>query len=418
MRKAIGILTALTIMGLAAGCSRQEISVREKEAEPTHLTFFGFRTRSANVEEIDTILNKYMDDHPDVVITYEGLEDGYPDALENRIESGNADDIFMIHPSNFADYEAKGWVGTKIYDLTDAEVMGRYNDSVKRLITVNDKIFAAPMCMSVIGIVGNMDILKKCGVDQMPETYGEWVDSMEKVKRGGHVPLVNYLSSDASTGFLMAGRSMAPYVLGEKEQNSGDTAESVFKKGIEDLSALMDAGYIDREQMLASQDGDAFENVLCNVFAKGEAAYAVLPSWGMISFLEGKPSFEYQVGGLPLGDTGSVAMARASVPIAINNESPNREIALDFLDFLLQPENIDAYAANQQSVTPLKDSDMKAPDYETLMELVKNGKVVADTDPGIPFNLVKALRDASLKLAQGLPAGEVAADFLPDKQVR
>lgn len=215
----------------------------------------------------------------------------------------------------------------------------RYNDSVKRLITVNDKVFAVPMCMSVIGLVGNMDVLKKCGVNQMPETYGQWLDSMEKVKKKGCVPMVNYLSSDTSTGFLMAGRSVAPYVLGEKKQNSNDTAETVFKKGIYDLSHLIDTGYIDREQLLAKQDGEAYANVLGKVFAKGEAAYAILPSWGMISFLE-----------------------------------------------------------------------------DILMNLVKAGQVVADTDPRIPFNLVKALRNASLKLAKGKQVKDIARMLLKQKK--
>lgn len=416
MRKTSSVLLILIMAVLLSGCSQQEISIRDRQTEQTHLSFFGFRTRSANVEEIDTILNKYMDEHPDVVITYEGLEEGYYEALENRIQSGNADDIFMIHPSYFADYEAKGWVGTKICDLTDADVMERYNDSVKRLITVNGKIFAAPMCMSVIGLAGNMDMLKECGVEQMPRTYGEWLDSMEKVKDAGHIPMTNYLSSDSSTGFLMAGRSMAPYILGERTKNASDTLETVFGQGVEDISRLMSAGYIDRKQLLARQDEGVFTEALSSVFAKGNVAFVVLPSWGMLTFLDGEPSFEYQISGLPLGDTGSVAMIRASVPIAVNNESLNKEIALDFLNFLLQPENIDAYAENQQSVTPLKDSETEYQKYEVLMDLVAKGQAVADTNPAIPFNLVKTLRNASIKLAEEVPVDEVMIEFLSNDQ--
>lgn len=402
------ILAATLTARIFSGCSGQDqVIIREPEKEKIHLSFLGFKTGADKVKEMEDLLNQYMDLHPEVIITYEGVVDDYNQVLRSRIETGHADDIFMIHPSDLVTLEAEGWVGTKICDLTDENFITRYNDVVKKLITVNGKVFGAPLCMSVIGLAGNMDLLRECGIEKMPETYGEWIEIMRAVKEKGYEPLAGYLGADASPMFLMAGRSIAPYVLGEEQLTGEETAALVFAKGILDISSLMDEGYIDRQVLLENQESRSYKEVLAEDFAKGHTAFAVLPSWGIGAFLSGTPEFEYELGGLPLGDTGSVAMVRASIPVSVNMQSPNREEALKFLDFLMHAEHIEAYAAGQQSLSPLAGAQSNDETYKELLSLIGEGKALSDTNPEIPFNLVSMLNDISNQLANGQPVEEV-----------
>lgn len=414
MKKILSVIVVcIMTAGMLAGCSStQDVAIQTMHEEKIQLSFLGFKTGPTKIEEMETLLNAYMDLHPEVVITYEGISENYSEIMKNRIESGYADDIFMIHPSDFSTIEANGWIGSKIYDLSNEPFINRYNDITKKLITVNGKISGAPMCMSVIGLAANMDILNKCGVDKIPETYSEWLESMKIIKANGYVPMADYLGNDASPMFLMAARSIAPYTLNEVNIRESDTAERIFSKGIYDIAELMDSGFISREQLLANQDKRAYQTVLKDQFAKGESAYAVFPSWGIESFLAGSPDFEFKLTGLPLGDTGSVAMIRASVPVGINNESPNKEEALKFLDFMMHGENIESYAAGQYSVSPLKDADTKDEMFAQLLLLIEDGKALADTNPDIPFNLVESLNTSTLELAQGKTPEEVVDRFI------
>ena len=77
-------------------------------------------------------------------------------------------------------------------------------------------------------------------------------------------------------------------------------------------------------------------------------AFAVAPSWTLTAFQSGEPEFEYRYAGLPVGDAGPLAGVRASVLVAVNNEGEHRKEAAAFLDFLMQPEHIERYAAADQ----------------------------------------------------------------------
>lgn len=92
------------------------------------------------MEEIDGILNRYMEQNEDVVIVYEGLGDNFVDILTNRLENGYADDLFMISDQALTTYETRGWYGTLIADLSGEKFVQRYNPIIQQLITVDGKI--------------------------------------------------------------------------------------------------------------------------------------------------------------------------------------------------------------------------------------------------------------------------------------
>ena len=410
-RRAVCALMAVLLALLPAGCREKGVQVVDGAGETVNLRFLGFKVGADKVEEIDGILNRYMEQNEDVVIVYEGLGDNFVDILTNRLENGYADDLFMISDQALTTYETRGWYGTLIADLSGEKFVQRYNPIIQQLITVDGKISAVPMCLSVVGMLGNMDVLRACGIGEMPRTFDEWVRDMEIVRDHGYTPMVNYQGNAASISFLMSGRSAAPFIEGARTVSEGLTAEEVYAGGIRDVYALVENGLIDREQMSGETDARSYRKVLGEQFAGGGVAFAVAPSWSLSAFLAGEPGFQYRYAGLPVGDEGPLTCVRASVLVGVNNEGPHREEALRFLDFLMQPEHIESYAAEQNSLSPLQGAQSGDPLFAEQLALIGEDRIYSDTDSRIPFNLLKLLNGAAAQMVRGDPLDRILADF-------
>lgn len=410
-RRAAGILAALSISSsLLSGCHDSTVYVMNEETKPVTLRFFGFKVGETKVEEIESILNQYMDQNKDMIIVYEGIGTDYGSVLADRIESGHADDLFMISPTTLTAYGKRGWFGTKITDLSGEAFIQRYSPMIQKLITVDGKIPAVPMCLSAVGLMGNMDILENCGIHEMPRTYGAWVQAMEVVQEQGYTPMVNYLGNDASLMFLIAARSAAIY-RESGESQSGLSAADVYAKSITDLYGVVDRGLIDREQLAGAAEPKAYQTVLKEEFAAGKAAFAVIPSWGLASFLGGSPDFTYQYAGIPAGDEGPLTGVRASVLVGVNREGEHTAEAEAFLDYLIQPENIENYAEDQISLSPLKGAKTENPLFTELLAQIEKEQMFSDADPRIPFDMVMLLNRTSEQMAEGEPLERILEDF-------
>ena len=400
----------LTAVLLLSGCQGDNLKVVEPPQNAVTLRFCGFKVGKTKIEEIETILNKYME-QKNVVIVYEGIAENYNDILTKRLQSGYADDLFMINTSMVTTYMNKGWCGTKIVDLSKQTFIEQYSPMVRRLITMEGKIPAVPMNLSVIGMLGNMDVLRACGIHEMPRTYEAWVQAMETVREHGYTPMVNYLGNNSSLSFLMAGRSVAPYVEGDKIADENTTALQVYTKGIADVYNLLDKGLLDRAQLARETEARSYQTVLGEQFAAGGVAFAVAPSWGLHAFLAGKPNFAYQYAGLPVGDKGPLTGVRASVLVAVNNESAHAREAEAFLAYLMQPEHIENYAAEQTSLSPLKGARTENPIFAEPLAQIGAGLIFSDTDFRIPFNLTKLLNNASERMSRGEKLESILKQF-------
>ncbi|MFR9190237.1 MAG: hypothetical protein ACLVL7_08390 [Anaerotruncus massiliensis (ex Togo et al. 2019)] len=141
-RRAVCALMAVLLALLPAGCREKGVQVVDGAGETVNLRFLGFKVGADKVEEIDGILNRYMEQNEDVVIVYEGLGDDFVDILTNRLENGYADDLFMISDQALTTYETRGWYGTLTPTFRE-DFVQRYSPIIQQLITVDGKIGGA-----------------------------------------------------------------------------------------------------------------------------------------------------------------------------------------------------------------------------------------------------------------------------------
>lgn len=410
-KKAAIMVGVLLIAVLLAACrSREKIEIDEKVGEIT-LSCFGFKVGRTQSEVLEQLINGFEKENPGVKINYEGLGnvDGYLDVLFRRIDAGEADDLFLLNPFAFTVADERGYIGDTIYDLKGQPFLDQYNDTILSLLDVNGRIPAIPMESSAIGLLSNVDLLKKYNLE-VPETYPELVHCCEVLSKEGVTPiLTGFQAGGFTAGHIFAvARSLGDIdldkvgyqALERKEQSLGE----LFRPGLEMVEEFGRKGYFEVI--------DGGQQAEIETFAAGNTAFMVVGSWQLERANLMEPNFQYLFSGLPLSDSGSVAVIRASTPICVNAKGKHRELALKFLEYISQPENVEAFTKSQTAMSPLKDGGAPASILENINKTVKAGRAFTDSDPRFPVNLVTENLTLSSRIVRGEMTVDEAVDYL------
>lgn len=413
MRNKIAAVMAgvLLIAGLLAACgSKEKIEIEEKKEEIT-LSFFGFKVGRTQSEMLEQLISGFEKENPGVKINYEGLgnADGYLDVLYKRIDSGEADDLFMLNPFAFTVADEKGYIGDTIYDLKEQPFLSQYNDTILSLLDVDGQIPAIPMEASAIGLLSNVDLLKKYNL-KVPETYSELVHCCEVLSKEGVTPiLTGFQAGGFTSGHIYAvARSLGDTDLNEvdyqalkkKEKSLGE----LFRPGLEMVDEFNRKGYLK-----VIDEGQQEEK---RVFAAGNTAFMVVGSWQLERTNLMDPDFRYTFSGLPLSDSGSVAVIRASTPLCVNARGEHLELALKFLEYISQRKNVEAFTRSQTAMSPLKDGGEPASVLKNINKTIKAGRVFTDSDPRFSVDLVTENLALSSKIVHGEMTVDEAVDYL------
>lgn len=413
MRKnvAAAIAGVLLSAGLLAACgSREKIEI-EKKTEEITLSFFGFKVGRTQSEVLEQLISGFEKENPGVKINYEGLgnADGYLDVLYKRIDAGEADDLFMLNPFAFTVADERGYIGDTILDLKGQPFLNQYNDMILSLLDVNGRIPAIPIEASAIGLLSNVDLLKKYNL-KVPNTYPELVHCCEVLSKEGIVPIATGFQSGGFTaGHIYAvARSLGDINLNEvdypalekKEKSLGE----LFRPGLAMVDEFSRKGYFD-----VIEEGEQAEK---KTFSAGNTAFMVVGSWQLERANLMDPDFQYTFSGLPLCDSGSVAVIRASTPICVNARGEHHELALKFLEYISQRKNVESFTKSQTAMSPLKDGGEVADVLENINETIKAGRAFSDSDPRFPVNLVTENLALSSRIAHGEMTVDEAVEYL------
>ncbi|WP_152391974.1 ABC transporter substrate-binding protein [Paenibacillus guangzhouensis] len=263
---------------------------------------------------------------PDVMTFAGGAGD-----LGQLVESGNVmelsdmKDIFSKFPSTIL----------KTFSYDEGNIFG-----VKKLGT-----YAIPMDTNNIQFVYNTKLFEKAGITSAPTTWEELLADVDKLKAAGIVPFATGIGS------WVAGSLAAPYeiaYLGEEKLVN-------VKKGQE---PLMDSGYLnvlkrfeDLYKHGAFAEGIATMDLPTaeQMFVNEEVAMIYDGSWAIGVFNQMNPSFtQYDVFSppKPADATHDVKIPGGiGVPLVINQHTPNKEAAMQFVRFLVEKEQQQKYAS-------------------------------------------------------------------------
>lgn len=390
------------ILIVITGCRKknQVVNYKSTDQEITTITFFGNKYEPENVIVIETIISDFMKENLDIRVSYESLKGNeYYDALEKRMVSGKGNDVFMVNHDSLLDLTEKG----QLADLSNLSVISDYTDQMQNQMKEEDgTIYWLPTTVSVFGLYCNMDLLREHR-QEVPETLIEWQQVCNYFIDQNIIPVI--ANNDISLKTLAIGRGFFE-LYQENHQtevfrglNKGEEKLSNYlESGFEIVKLFIDKNYIDAKQALNTQKTSDD----LNEFVKGESSFMLTGAWAAGRVKGMKPDFTFKVLPLPILDDGSLLVINADTRLSVNADSNDLEAAMKFVEYFTQHENIQKFADQQSSFSPLKGGNPSCvKEVQPLISAYKSGRIVIGTDSLLKFPIWDLTEEVSKQLLSG-----------------
>ena len=411
-RRAAGLFSSCVLAAYTlCACAKANggFSFREDvRSEQTTLTFFGNINAASKMPALEHLITAYMALHPEVTIVYEGVDPSlsvdYNALLSKRLSTGNGDDLFF----SYAGYLPTLVSGGYLEPLDGLDSWSAYADGEQDFLRSGGHYYGIPMERTVIGLYCNLELLERYQLD-VPTTYDELLVCCSVLKSAGVTPIASsqllpFSGYAYADGLSALYRSENAPVLISALSGGEDTYGPYFLRGFTHLEQLLEAGYIHRQDALDHDTTTHAEQL----FAHGESAFLLGASDLNASIRSENKTLRYRVYPIPVSQGEGVVLSAPDHLLCVNADSPNREIALDFVAFCTQRANIEAYVARQGSLSPLTGSAVEGEELSPVAQIIAEGHALPSVDYGLTARLQNWIQQAGLSLLQGASPEETA----------
>ncbi|WP_339182388.1 extracellular solute-binding protein [Oceanobacillus sp. FSL W7-1293] len=183
MRLCLKTLLLLMLTGLIiAGCSNDDAENETDSEESTQpgnqvtLTFFSTVSNEAEQEAMQSVVNDFEAEYPDININLNMPGQDYESQLRIRMAANDLPDLFDTH----------GWAqnryGEYTMDLRDMDWVDDMDPTLEQNFVDEDgKVYAYPLNQAMDGLTYNKEILDAYDIE-VPETFDEFMEALETVK--------------------------------------------------------------------------------------------------------------------------------------------------------------------------------------------------------------------------------------------
>jgi raffinose/stachyose/melibiose transport system substrate-binding protein len=374
----LGALAVLPLVGASlAACGSDSSSGSDSKT-------ITFAYQIANPDAISpyaTLAEKYEKTHKGVTIKTNPIAlNTYGSTITTQLQAGNGPDVFYINPGA----GQAGSVGTlgeagKLLDLTGKVDESAVPDNAKASLSYDDKLVAVPVYLAPAGLIYSPDAAKAAGITlHSSSTMQDVIDQCQKVADGGHAVFGLAGSMAPNTGIFTAEIAASTVYGPEPDWNqkraAGDTSfadSQGWKDALETVKDLYDSKCF--QEGAAGAGFDALTN------GAGQGQFAAFAAPGgaakdIMDSTKGAVTLEVQAMPAPEGyDT--YLMAGTADAIAGNAASNNKDLTLDFINWMSQPEQVKAMADAAGDI-PVGSTDTSTllPQYAPVADLIEEGK--------------------------------------------
>lgn len=400
-RKAWRCVSVLAVSAMLLGCSSKKsvVNYEEQQEEITTITFFGNKYETENVTVIEEIISSFMKENPEIRVSYESLKgSGYYEALEKRMAAGKGDDVFMVNHDVVLGFQKEG----KLMDLSGMDTISSYTDQMLGQMEEDGKIYWVPTTVSVFGLYCNTDLLKE-NRQKIPDNLKEWEEVCAYFAEKGTTPIV--INNDISLKTLAIGRGFFNvYQAGGQDEvfqklNAGEAVLSKYMtEGFALAEEFIQKGYVDAKKALNTEKtSDDLQE-----FAKGESPFMLTGAWAASRVEQMEPGFEFEVVPVPALEDGALEVINADTRLSVNADGKHTDAALKFVEYFTQKDNIQKFADQQSSFSPLKEGEPSTViEVQPLISCYQSGRTVIGADGHLELKIWSLTAEASEKILSG-----------------
>lgn len=413
MKKIVkGLLVTMLATTLLAGCGSKTNNAGSTdgaasgggEAKSVKLKMFIAQPRFKEHYDkyiADFVAKEKAEKNIDVSVQLEmPTADNAAQILKTRLASNDAPDIFALHAINeIPSYYKAGY----LEDLSDQPFVGKLLDSVKPSVTTTDgKVVAVPLETLSWGYLYNKKIFTDLGITP-PKTLTEMKAVVEKLKANKVTPFVlSY--KEAWIPQLVLPLAAGALINTEDadfiERMNKDEGSFTELKAMFDIFDLINANGTEKATEVGGDDGAA-------AFAAGKGAMWLQGPWYAETILKSNPDLDFGVAPLPINDNPDATLINlsASTSLAVSKSTKNKEVALDFINYILDDTASNAFfqALKFNPISTVHTYE-SYPWVNDATAYVKEGK--SYQDPAIP----QSVKDEVGKGLQAYYAGQLSQD--------
>lgn len=418
----IGIGIAVCL-GWMTGCGNStykeggQVHVEEEtvKAEDKVLTFFAaVDSNSSEALRYKDLIERYNEGNPGIQVVFEGIStaDGFNDFLEQRLDAGKGDDVFIGNADSVKPFYAKGYY----CDLSGLPTFEKLNSSTKTQAMIGDIAYCIPVEMTAYGMYVNVGLLNEYGLTS-PANLDEFLNCCRTIKEQGGTPV------SLNRWFALTVPTMANglyKIYGAEDSaaiidglNSGEIKIGDYMlEGFELFEIMVKEGFYGDGLDGAAVDAIKAGTVDSPDFTSEKTAFYFRTLGNSIGMEQINPDANYIAQGVPIPE-GTVTLPAVTTRLSVNANSENLEDALDFVTYI----SSGAYrktADSKSSVLPTyEDTDFKLSDerlrpaYETYL----TGGQIPIEDMQLKFNYWDTVRELCIQIFDGMTAEEAAAKY-------
>ncbi len=383
MMKAVGLgAAAIAAPGLVAGCSSSGGATRIvfEETKPEVVPYF------------NNLVAKFNASQSQVVVTHD-----FTSSLIAEFVRGNPPaidcDNYNLTTSIFV---ARGVLA----DLAGFPQAQLIEPNIQALVTqyasYHGETSILPYSVAAEGVIYNVDLFDKVGVSSVPTTWSEFLAVCEKFKSANITPVYQTYGDtwtiqqglfDYTVGGMV---DVAAFYqqLAREGTNLGPNSSVSFDKDFTEpckqmlsLSPYFNAGSI------AKHYGDG--NL---AFANGQAGMYMQGPWAVGQVLAINPKLKMGTFPLPATEDASQTKCRVNLDLAIwlprSQPAAQRQAAVQFLDYLMQPSVVNAYNQANLAFSPLKNAPPQtSPIVSGLQQYVSSGRFYQGPGTYVPITI-------------------------------
>ena len=415
MKKALCILLAvLMIMSLTAcGAEKQEAAADEgfKPALDTsvscHISVAG---GYSNFEALEAEFDRFNEYYPNAELVYTKIDD-YNNMIGTVLNGNDAPDIYVNYSWMYGREQYKSSID-HAEDLSDPALgldLGCIRGNIV-LKTEDGTLPMVPVFSNTYGMLVNNDLFKKEGLS-IPTTYRELVDVCSAFREKGYAnPMMGYSKEETTSLFTVL---IYPFFCGTvahdaeavKKLNALDpSAGEYMRPSLEKIVQFLNDRCVDLDACAAIENNyDAvilrfFEGDVPMMTCSGDTVSGTKKRESRSEAFLAAP-FTYTFVPVPMSDEGAVFLDIPNLQFSVNKNSPNLDMANEFMRFLVTSRELNEMAQNKGLVSPIKDLSFSS--MYAAFGAVPESRVLSPEVFGLMDDAVLQLRQAVFAVGSG-----------------
>ena len=359
------------------------------------LDFFQFKGEA--LEDFEQIIADFEAENPDIDVVQNQVADA-DTIIRTLLVKDEAPDVITLNANgNFGRLAQAG----VFYDFSDEPVLQTINPAVQDILAdlgnAEGEVNGLGYVNNANGIIYNEDIFEEQGLE-VPETWDELIDVCDQLQAAGITPFYGTLG-DSWTG-LPSFNALGAYPaqddffeqMREEGEDVGPDSEVSFQK---DFAEALDQQY---ELFSYTQDGyrgKTYDDGNA-AFANGDVAMLMQGIWAVSPIKDVNPDIRAGIFPYPATDDPDdrLLVSGVDVVVTMGKDTPHREEALRFIDYLFEQDVIEEFAASQNMVPSVEGAQLSDdPAIQSVAPWFDEGRITGFIDHQVPPSIPLAAID-------------------------